>query len=254
MDQSPITRDLAVATRDLALAIVSEAIAAAGTDTTARVRVVEGVDQGSILALSRFGHEYVIGRAPDCDLSLTDPDVSREHIRVVRLNDGVVVVDAGTKNGTSIGAARVGPRERTVWRPAQMIHIGRTVLSLEEPLNEALARIESSPDDPVEPGDFATGPGQSGRGFGSPAGDEAARARDSDGHSPVAALDVGEPGPTRPDGSDLAGTPEKSQPPTRGATGRAGRPRWSVTDIAVMTAAVGVLVASLVGLVWLLRG
>src|SRR5579872_4176604 len=52
IDQSPVTRDVAMATRDLALAFVAEALRAQGIDRTIRVRVVEGQDQGSSLSLS----------------------------------------------------------------------------------------------------------------------------------------------------------------------------------------------------------
>src|SRR5580693_7377578 len=53
IDQSPVTRDVAAATRDLALALVSQAMAAMGTDRTPKVRVVEGRNQGAVLALAR---------------------------------------------------------------------------------------------------------------------------------------------------------------------------------------------------------
>jgi len=249
VERNPVTRDLAVATRDLALALVAEAIEAAGTDSTIRVRVVEGTDQGSALVLTRVGYEYVIGRAAHCDLQLNDPDVSGEHLRVLRKGEAVVVVDAGAKNGTSVGAARVTPREPAVWRPAQMIQVGRTVLSLEEPLVEALARIEGSPDEPIvsaEPCAMDSsaaaddqGPHQGAPVEGSPRGPSSAAAQSST--------------PGDPDRPPNAAS--ESGASTRGATGPApSRRRWSATDVAVMTAAVGVLAVSLAGLVWLLRG
>src|SRR5258708_5834766 len=40
IDQSPITRDVAAATRDLAFALVSRAMAASGADRTTKARVV----------------------------------------------------------------------------------------------------------------------------------------------------------------------------------------------------------------------
>lgn len=277
MDRSPITRDLAVATRDLALALVAEAIEAAGTDATTRVRVVEGVDQGSMLALAQFEHEYVIGRASHCDLQLTDPDVSREHIRVARRSEGVVVVDAGAKNGTSVGAVRVGPREPAVWRPAQMIGIGRTVLSLEEPLNDALARIEGSPDERLalaeggavaDPSGGRVGSPSHGHshGHGLPSTPEAAatgvelpaaNARDS---PPVPSVPVdGEVAPVATEseaaGAGALAARRPSGAPVAGPSRRGGRrPRWSAADVVVMSAAIGVLAVSLAGLVWLLRG
>src|SRR5580704_4373971 len=77
-----VTRDLAVLTRDLALAFVSQELAALGEDLTLKVRVVEGKDQGTVLRLTEEGRAYVVGRAAHCDLLLTDQDTSREHVRL----------------------------------------------------------------------------------------------------------------------------------------------------------------------------
>ncbi|HXX69625.1 MAG TPA: FHA domain-containing protein [Polyangiaceae bacterium] len=266
VDRNPVTRDLAVATRDLALALVAEAIEAAEADSTIRVRVVEGTDQGSALLLTRVGHEYVIGRAPHCDLQLNDPDVSREHLRVMRKGEAVVVIDTGAKNGTSVGAARVSPRQPAVWRPAQMVQVGRTVLSLEEPLVEALARIEGSPDEPIASAES--------RASDSSAAADGLRAPvdgSPPGPSSGAAVPLPPAGPDRPPASGSSGEESDSAPaaaaagpphavsgiaaPEGGAGGHApSRRRWSAADVAVMTAAVGVLAVSLAGLVWLLRG
>jgi pSer/pThr/pTyr-binding forkhead associated (FHA) protein len=230
LDQNPVTRDLAAATRDLALALVSQAIAAVGGDTTTRVRVMEGADQGAVIRLAD-DRDYVLGRGPQCDLLLGDADVSREHLRVVRRDGAVFVCDLGTRNGTQIGDARAPRGEPVLWRPAQMIKMGQTVLALEEPVMLALALIENSADEPFA---LAAAPA---------------------GLAPVAEAAVlgGEFGPG-------LGTPRQDvadgRPSAPRSTGvqRPRRTRWSVTDLVVMTAAVGVLVLSLAGLVWLMRG
>src|SRR5580704_17661351 len=107
IDQSPVTRDVAAATRELALALVSQAMAAMGTDRTPRVRVVEGRDQGSVLALAREEHPYVVGRAPHCALGLDDPDSAREHFCVIARGGAVLLRDMAAKNGTFVGDVRV---------------------------------------------------------------------------------------------------------------------------------------------------
>jgi len=109
IDQSPVTRDVAAATRDLALALVSQAMRAQGADFTLKIHVVEGRDQGATLPLAEEGRLYVVGRGPDCALALADSDVSREHVRLARRGSGVLVRDLGTKNGTWIGDARALP-------------------------------------------------------------------------------------------------------------------------------------------------
>jgi pSer/pThr/pTyr-binding forkhead associated (FHA) protein len=265
MERRPVTRDLAVATRDLALALVAEAIEAAGADTTTRIRVVEGIDQESVLVLAQLGREYLIGRAPDADLRLNDPDVSREHVRVVRSGDGVVVVDTDAKNGTSLGAARVNPRQPTVWRPAQLLHIGRTVLSLQEPLSDALARIEGSADERLASGEaerFSEAPAtaelrarsdSATPGRGGPSSEDSPAGPQSDPPPSAGAASDIEPAQVIAEGGDSAsGARSQSGEPATIRDRKEGR--WTAVDVAVMTAAIGVLAMSLAGLVWLLRG
>ena len=120
IDQSPVTRDVAAATRDLALAMVSQAMAAMGADRAPKVRVVEGRDQGSTIALTQDEHPYVIGRAPHCDLVLEDPDSSREHLCVISRGGAVFLRDRAAKNGTFLGEVRLTDDREVQWRPAIM--------------------------------------------------------------------------------------------------------------------------------------
>jgi pSer/pThr/pTyr-binding forkhead associated (FHA) protein len=230
--QAPVTRDVAGATRDLALAFVSDALAAMGTDQTTRVRVVEGRDQGATLPLAEEGRLYVMGRAATCDLPLADPDASREHAGVIRKGTVVCVRDLGAKNGTWLGETRIASERDSVWRPAQMAQIGRTVLALEEPVSIALARLESAADEPM-------------------AADEAIAPP-----PPPSAYDVpipptqASPGitPESRSGAPLAAPQLVSKGPASPS-----RARWSAADLAVMAAAVGVLALSIAGLIWLLK-
>jgi pSer/pThr/pTyr-binding forkhead associated (FHA) protein len=234
IDQSPVTRDVAAVTRDLAFALVSEAMAALGADRTTKVRVVEGRDQGKMLPLAEEGRAYLVGRSPQCDLPLADADASREHLRTVRQGGVVLVRDLAAKNGTWIGEVRAPDGVDVVWRSTQMIKIARTVLALEEPVSDALARIERAPDEALT------------------SEEETARA------SPPIDGAGEHPGPHDPEGgagieseptatASLAAADERGHPQTRYVW-------WSIADMLVMAAAVGVLALSLAGLVWLLRG
>jgi pSer/pThr/pTyr-binding forkhead associated (FHA) protein len=233
MDQSPVTRDVAALTRDLAFALVSQAMAAMGADRTPRIRVVEGRDQGSTLSLSHEERVYIVGRAPHCDLALVDGDCSREHLHVIIRGGVAFVRDQGAKNGTYVGEARA-PDDRDVpWRPANMIRIGRTVLALEEPVSHALAAIEQAPDEatddaPPPPVDPVAAPSAS---------------TPSEGPRPDGGLDASAIGAPKVGGLEPAPVPQRSK-----------RGGWSVADLLVMAAAVSVLALSLAGLVWLLRG
>jgi pSer/pThr/pTyr-binding forkhead associated (FHA) protein len=230
IDQSPVTRDVAAATRDLALALVACAMEAMGEDRTARVRVVEGRDQGTTLALAEEGRAYLVGRGAQCDLPIADGDVSREHVRIERRAGGVLVRDLGAKQGTWIGEARVPSDRDVAWRPALMMRIGRTVLALDEPVQIALAQIEALADTPVDakPAPAAAPP---------PAPTPA----------PASKRPSIEPG--RVSSAPMAAIPTEATAPAP----RRKRSGWSAADLMVMAAAICVIAASLAGLVWLLR-
>lgn len=223
VEQAATSRDVAVATRDLALALVASALKAAGEDLTLRVLVVEGPDQGADLRLTEEGRSYVVGRGRECDLPLADVDASREHVVVVRRGATAMLVDRGAKNGTWLGDARA-PRDREVpWRTTQMVRIGGTVLALREPLAEALAHIEAAPDEPIAANELTPRPAALPK--------EAEKDQAPASHAaPVAPL------------------------PSARAAPRPRARRWSLTDWAVMMAAFGILALSIAGLVWLLRG
>ncbi len=48
------------------------------------------------------GVRFTIGRNRDCDLCLTDLSVSRRHAQLVRREDGWIVSDLGSHNGTRL--------------------------------------------------------------------------------------------------------------------------------------------------------
>jgi pSer/pThr/pTyr-binding forkhead associated (FHA) protein len=228
IDQSPVTRDLGSATREVALALVSQALAAMGTDLTMKVRVLEGRDQGLVLALSEEGRTYTLGRGPECDLPIADGDASREHATLVRRGTEVKVRDLGAKNGTWLGETALPADRDAAWRPALMLRIGRTVLALEEPVGDALARIEVGPDERMPIEETVPEP--------EPSSPAVAEAPASAAREPASAAPMVEV-PSLPE-------PAKKRP----------RSGWAPADLMVMAAALGVLALSIAGLIYLLRG
>jgi hypothetical protein len=115
-----------------------------------------------------------------------------------------------------------------------MLRIGRTVLALEQPVNDALARIEEAPDERMEVADeLATGTITSA--------------------IPQSLVATGSP-PTSSDLNEASAVAPKAliaNAASRPSAGRRGR--WSVFDVLVVIASLAVLALSLVGLVWLLR-
>jgi transcriptional regulator with PAS, ATPase and Fis domain len=72
---------------------------------SARLVVTKGPDSGRTATIDQ--PTFVIGTGQSADVRLNDPAVSREHVRVSLLHDGVRVRDDGSKNGTWLGGVRV---------------------------------------------------------------------------------------------------------------------------------------------------
>ena len=69
-----------------------------------RLVVVAGPDRGKEIAIE--AGTYTVGKASTCDLVLTDGAVSRKHLEVVVLADGVQIKDLGSTNGSFVHGAR----------------------------------------------------------------------------------------------------------------------------------------------------
>jgi ABC-type multidrug transport system ATPase subunit/pSer/pThr/pTyr-binding forkhead associated (FHA) protein len=70
----------------------------------------QGMRMGGLISASRrltVGQSLVVGRAPTADVVLMTPNVSHFHARITRREEGMVVEDLGSTNGTWINGARV---------------------------------------------------------------------------------------------------------------------------------------------------
>ncbi len=232
--KSAPTAELAMATRDLALALVRRAMDAVGDDTAVKVRVVEGPDIEAELRLVDEGRAYLVGRAEKCDLPLADEDASREHAIIARRGGVVTVRDLGSRNGVFMGDQRIAPDRDTPWKAPTMVRIARSVLALDEPVAAALAVIESAvderiADEPAAPPPSIHAPPTPAPEPPPPPKEEPPQSRMSNmGGAPIA---------------EIAQTPA-AQPKRR---------VWTATDAIVIALAVLVIAASLAGLVWVLR-
>jgi len=95
-----------------------------GSVAVARLVVVAGPDSGREIELG--AGIATIGRGADCDLQLTDSQVSRLHARLL-VGDQIEIIDAGSANGVLIGD---GPVTRGVVRPDDIIVLGTTQLQV----------------------------------------------------------------------------------------------------------------------------
>jgi predicted component of type VI protein secretion system len=74
------------------------------------------------------GDRAVIGRSRDCDVVVSDPNVSRRHAEVRHGEDGWSVIDLDSTNGVKVNGRRV---DQAPLRPGDRIRIGVTDLTFE---------------------------------------------------------------------------------------------------------------------------
>ena len=74
------------------------------------------------------GSRVVIGRSRDCDVVISDPNVSRRHAEVRRDENGWHLVDLGSTNGVKVNGRRV---DQMALGPGDRVTIGLTDLTFE---------------------------------------------------------------------------------------------------------------------------
>ena len=223
VDQTAATPDLALATRDLALALVQQAMNAQGGDTVPMVSIVEGPDIGTVLPLADEGRVYVVGRGETCDLPLADADASREHIQIVRRGATVLVRDLRSKNGSTMGEQPISTGRDVPWRKEAMVRVGATVLALDEPVASVLGELESAADEKMKPGETPAPPPSSQKEPDAPPRSERGA------EAPIARV-------------------EKSL-----VTVSTRRPKIKMADVAIIGSALALIALSIAALVWVLK-
>ncbi len=212
-------------TREIALALVQGAMQAQGEPLVARIVVEQGPDEGKQLALADFERTYVIGRAPDADLVISDNDASRRHVEITRRGDQVCIKDLGSKNGSTLDDARLVAGKETRWPPGLRLAIGTTRLSLDDPLVQALAELEGCSDEAMQNDERVNPP--------APEGESS-------------------PAPAEPRGR-AAAAPLVEAPRPALAAERTSGGRFRTANLFVALLALAVLTLSLLGLSWVLR-
>lgn len=94
-----------------------------GDDKAAELRVIDGPDRGLVAPLP-FGSS-ILGRSNQCDVSLTDHLVSKQHMRITIGAGGVEVHDLNSANGVMVGDTRV---QRVKVGPGDDITVGESAL------------------------------------------------------------------------------------------------------------------------------
>jgi len=75
------------------------------------------------------GTPLVVGRLPECAITLSDHNVSRRHAEVAATPNGFVVRDLGSTNGTMVNGARVNGDHRL--RDGDIVSFGSTYVRFE---------------------------------------------------------------------------------------------------------------------------
>lgn len=110
----------------------------------ARARVLTLGGGGGSIRLSKGG--CIIGSGAGADLVVDDRSVSRAHVELALVPDGIAVRDLGSRNGTMYLGQRI---ERAVLEPGAILSLGATRIAL-EPCTEGA-------DDAPYPHDFYRG-------------------------------------------------------------------------------------------------
>jgi transcriptional regulator with GAF, ATPase, and Fis domain len=93
-----------------------------------RVVVVDTPNKADVGKVHAFAQDEIrIGSSPTCDVPVEDPSVSREHLALRLVQDGVLVVDLGSTNGTFTGDVRI--REIVVAKET-LLALGKSTIRL----------------------------------------------------------------------------------------------------------------------------
>ena len=76
-------------------------------------------------------HVTTIGRSSDCQVVLSDPNVSRRHAEIRHIGEGYSLIDLGSTNGTEVNGQRV---VETALMNGDVISVGQTKLTFERRL------------------------------------------------------------------------------------------------------------------------
>lgn len=89
-----------------------------------RLTLRQGPTPGKVFDLAK--DTFTIGRDVSADVTINDPEVSRTHIRLTAQDDGYLIEDLGSTNGTFINGQRVTGTK--LLRPGDSLGLGETVV------------------------------------------------------------------------------------------------------------------------------
>jgi pSer/pThr/pTyr-binding forkhead associated (FHA) protein len=230
-------------TAALALRLVDEAFARG--DVRGVVLSVRGGPGRRKEIRLREGVSYVVGRGRDADMMLEDLDVSRHHAVISLRSGDIFVRDLGSSNGTHLGSVRLAREVETLWPSGPLLRLGGTSLGHERALDAVLRDITGF--EPLAPDEGRVDDGRI-EARGGDGGDEE---RPSPSGEALAAADA--VAPLLPEARAPVVEPPSAvdSSPTPGAPTADPFGKW--LRLVILPLAAVVLVASLLGLWWVVR-
>ncbi len=89
------------------------------------------------------GTSFSIGRTQDCDLRIADLSVSRHHAQLERSQDGWLLSDLGSHNGTRVNGWLV--REPVPVRPGDVLQFGSAMFVITGPEGPGIPPASGGP-------------------------------------------------------------------------------------------------------------
>lgn len=108
--------------------LLAEAHQESAEGDQAELRAVGETGAGQVFALDRAS--LLVGRSPDCSITLDDSSVSAEHARLVRGDGGWRVVNLLSTNGTFVNEKRVSSTDLA---DGDTVRFGRVEFVLHDP-------------------------------------------------------------------------------------------------------------------------
>src|SRR5712692_1727064 len=107
---------------------------------------------GKLATVELTKRQIVLGRASDVDVPINDGQVSRRHATLLCGPEGVRLVDAGSANGTYLGANRLPANQPIPLTDGAVLRMGQTLLRFIASKGENIAAAEPpAPSAPAAP-------------------------------------------------------------------------------------------------------